>query len=87
MKISIIFILGLAIFHPLTSNGIFQFTHSQELKQESLLNVVNGNISDNEGDSAYGQIDTDNANAYEVWQDNILSENQFNYDILLKKEP
>lgn len=43
------------------------------------------NLSDNTGDSVYAQITSYKNNVYTVWQDNVISKDPLNYDILMRK--
>jgi hypothetical protein len=43
------------------------------------------NLSNNTGDSVYAQITSYKNNVYTVWQDNVISKDPLNYDILMRK--
>jgi hypothetical protein len=47
--------------------------------------MVIKNLSNNTGDSVYAQISSYKNNVYAVWQDNVISKDPLNYDILIRK--
>jgi hypothetical protein len=57
-----------------------------ELLNDSLVEFDEPrNLTDNEEDSVYGQIDTSNNNTYLVWQESVPGDISRNYEILFKK--
>ena len=66
--------------------GFFDHSYAQdEIVKKSFRNITYSNISNNTGDSVYGQIAGNNDAIYVVWQDNLNEKNRFNYDIFFKK--
>ncbi|MPZ07099.1 MAG: hypothetical protein GEU26_11910 [Nitrososphaeraceae archaeon] len=75
----------LALVFSLINNTSFGSEKSVPQKDKTIefLPVMQYNISNNEGDSVYPQIASDSNNTFVVWQDNSVSDDSSNYEILV----
>lgn len=77
----------LALVFSFTSYTLFGSEKSVPQKDKIIkfLPLTQYNISNNEGDSVYTQIASYFNNSFVVWQDNSVSDNSSNYEILVKR--
>jgi hypothetical protein len=71
----------------LTYNTLFgsSESNSRDENRNKVLPVVQHNISNNKGDSVYPQVASNSNSTFVVWQDNSVSDESSNYEILINR--
>jgi len=84
-RVSVIVYIALALLFFCLILFLPSYVYSQkDLNVNDSYRIIK-NLSNNTGDSVYAQISSYKDNVYTVWQDNVISKDPQNYDILIQK--